>query len=568
MKSIILSSMAALLFLLFIDNEFATAQTAALKNKPNVIIILADDLGYSDLGCYGGEIETPHLDQLAKGGLRMNSFYNASRCCPTRASLLTGLYPHTAGIGNMTTNQKQPGYRGTLTPNTVTIAQVLKNNGYQTGMVGKWHISETQPFPEAGKQLEWLDHKIQDKDFADTLSYPTHKGFQKYYGTIWGVVDYFDPFSLVNGTRPVKNVPKDFYFTNAIGDSAAAYVSTFSAKKAPFFMYVAFTAPHWPLQALEKDIKKYENTYKKGWAAIREQRYQKMIQLGLIDPKKVALSQFMYPQKQWETNKDSVWDARAMAVHAAMVDCLDQNVGKLIAELKRTGELDNTLIMFLSDNGASPERPEVFGPGFDRSGTTRAGEKISFPVNKDVLPGPQNTHAGIGPQWANVSCTPFRYWKSKEHEGGISTPFIAYWPKMIKAQKEVNSVPAHIIDMMATCLAVSGAKYPDTFEGNAITPTPGKSLIPVFTGKIKDQLHEELFWEHNGAAALRQGDWKIVRVDAKEQWELYNLSADRSEINNLAEKFPERVNQMQIKWKQLADKYAVFPKPQANQNHH
>ena len=444
MKSIILSSMAALLFLLFIDNEFATAQTAALKNGPNIIIILADDLGYSDLGCYGGEIETPHLDQLAKGGLRMNSFYNASRCCPTRASLLTGLYPHTAGIGNMTTNQKQPGYRGTLTPNTVTIAQVLKNNGYQTGMVGKWHISETQPFPEAGKQLEWLDHKIQDKDFADTLSYPTHKGFQKYYGTIWGVVDYFDPFSLVNGTRPVKNVPKDFYFTNAIGDSAAAYVSTFSAKKAPFFMYVAFTAPHWPLQALEKDIKKYENTYKKGWAAIREQRYQKMIQLGLIDPKKVALSQFMYPQKQWETNKDSVWDARAMAVHAAMVDCLDQNVGKLIAELKRTGELDNTLIMFLSDNGASPERPEVFGPGFDRSGTTRAGEKISFPVNKDVLPGPQNTHAGIGPQWANVSCTPFRYWKSKEHEGGISTPFIAYWPKMIKAQKEVNSVPAQL----------------------------------------------------------------------------------------------------------------------------
>ncbi|MDB5015106.1 MAG: Arylsulfatase [Daejeonella sp.] len=568
MKLIDLRYLGALLLLLFVNNK-SIAQTSALKkNKPNIIIILADDSGYSDLGCYGGEINTPNLDLLANGGLRMNSFYNASRCCPTRASLLTGLYPHTAGIGNMTTDQKQPGYRGSLTSNTVTIAQLLKNEGYQTGMVGKWHISETQPLPDAEKQLQWLNHKIQDKDFGDTLSYPTHKGFQKYYGNIWGVVDYFDPFSLVNGTTPVKNVPKDFYFTNAIGDSSAAYIREFSAKKAPFFMYVAFTAPHWPLQALEKDIKKYENTYKKGWEYIREQRYQKMIKLGLIDPEKVALSQFMFSQKEWGSNKDSVWDARAMAVHAAMVDCLDQNVGKLINELKRTGELENTLIMFLSDNGASAERPEIFGPGFDRSGTTRNGEKISFPVNKDVLPGPQNTHAGIGPQWANVSCTPFRYWKSKEHEGGIATPFIAYWPKMIKAQKAVNNVPAHVIDLMATCLDISGAKYPGTFEGNTITPTPGKSLIPVFTGKIKDQLHDELFWEHNGAAALRQGDWKIVKVDAKEKWELYNLAEDRSETSNLAAKFPEKVNQMQLKWNQLANKYVVFPKPQANINNH
>jgi arylsulfatase len=435
-------------------------------------------------------------------------------------------------------------------------------------MLGKWHISETQAFPDKDKQLQWLDHKIQDKDFGDTLSYPTHKGFQKYYGNIWGVVDYFDPFSLVNGTRPVKNVPKDFYFTNAIGDSSAAYVREFSSKNAPFFMYIAFTAPHWPLQALEKDIRKYENTYKKGWAHIREERYQKMIILGLIDPKEVALSEFMYPEKIWGANKDSVWDARAMAVHAAMVDCLDQNVGKLIAELKKTGELDNTLIMFLSDNGASAERPEVFGPGFDRSGTTRNGEKVSFPVKKDVLPGPQTAHAGIGPQWANVSSTPFRYWKSKEHEGGISTPFIAYWPKMIEAKKVVNQVPAHVIDLMATCLEISGAKYPDTFEGNSITPSPGKSLIPVFTGKIKTQLHDELFWEHNGAAALRQGDWKIVRVDAKDKWELYNLAEDRSETNDLAAKFPEKVSQMQMKWNQFANKYAVFPKPQANINNH
>lgn len=552
------------LSLLVMASQYAIAQTPSKTKKTNIIVILADDLGFSDLGCYGGEISTPNLDWLANRGMRMNSFYNASRCCPTRASLLTGLYPHAAGIGNMTTDQNQPGYRGSLTSNTVTIAQVLKNNGYQTGMVGKWHVSETQAFPEKETQLEWLDHKIQDKNFGDTLLYPTHKGFQKYYGNIWGVVDYFDPFSLVNGTTPVKNVPKDFYYTNAIGDSSVVYIKDFSGKKAPFFMYVAFTAPHWPLQALEKDIKKYENTYNKGWEYIREQRYQKMVKLGLIDPKKVALSKFMFSEKDWQTNKDSQWDARAMAVHAAMVDCLDQNVGKLINELKRTGELDHTLIMFLSDNGASPERPEVFGPGFDRSGTTRNGEKVIYPVAKEVLPGPQATHAGIGAEWANVSNTPFRYWKSKEHEGGISTPFIAFWPDQIKATSSVSNVPAHVIDIMATCLDITGIKYPDTFEGNTITPTPGKSLIPVFTKKLTTQLHDELFWEHNGAAALRQGDWKIVRVGGKEKWELYDLSSDRSETTDLAAKYPERVNAMQVKWNQLANQYSVFPKPQAN----
>lgn len=557
------------LLLLLLATKYSAAQINAPKNgKPNIIIILADDMGYSDLGCYGGEIKTPNLDWLASQGTKLNSFYNASRCCPTRASLLTGLYPHSAGIGNMTTDQGEPGYRGSLKSNAVTIAQVLKTAGYQTGMVGKWHVSETKPFPTKEQQLQWLDHKITNKDFADTLSYPTHKGFDKYYGNIWGVVDYFDPFSLVNGTKPIQNVPKDFYYSNAIGDSTVAYINQFSANKNPFFMYVAFTAPHWPLQALQKDIKKYEDTYKKGWKYIRAQRYQKMVKLGLINPKNVSLAGFMYPDKNWETNPDSSWDAKAMAVHAAMIDCLDQNVGKLIAQLKKTGELDNTLIMFLSDNGASPEKPEVFGPGYDRSGTTRNGEKVAFPVDKKVLPGPQNTHTGIGPEWANVSNTPFRYWKSKEHEGGIATPFIAFWPKIIKAKGNVNSVPAHVIDLMATCIEVAGAKYPTTFAGNAITPTPGKSLIPVLTGKINGEFHDELFWEHNGAAALRQGDWKIVRVDAKEKWELYNLASDRSETINLATKFPERVSQMQTKWNALANGYSVFPKPQPAKNNH
>ncbi|TZF82280.1 arylsulfatase [Pedobacter sp. BS3] len=536
------------------------------NTKPNIIIILADDMGYSDIGCYGGEIHTPNLDWLAKQGIRLSSFYNDSRCCPSRASLLTGLYQHTAGIGNMTTDQHTPGYRGFLQPNAVTIAQVLKQAGYQTGMVGKWHVSETEAFPDKETQLKWLNHEITDRDFSDTLSYPTHKGFQKYYGNIWGVVDYFDPFALVNGTKPVPAVPKDFYYTNVIGDSTAAYINQFSAKKDPFFIYMAFTAPHWPLQALEQDIKKYENTYKKGWKYIREQRYQRMVKLGLLDPKTVKLSDFMYPDKQWETNVDSAWDARAMAVHAAMIDRLDQNVGKVIAQLKKNGQLDNTLIMFMSDNGASPENPSVFGPGFDRPSATRDGQTIAYPVNKEVLPGPQTTYAGIGPQWANVSCTPFRYWKSKEHEGGISTPFIAFWPRAIKNKNSINHTPAHLIDLMSTCIEVAGASYPTTFEGNDISPTPGKSLFPVFTGKINGQLHDELFWEHNGAAALRQGNWKIVRVDAKSGWELYDLSQDRSETSNLAAKYPEKVADMQKKWAQLALQYHALPKPIVKHN--
>jgi len=248
-------------------------------------------------------------------------------------------------------------------------------------------------------------------------------------------------------------------------------------------------------------------------------------------------------------------------VHAAMVDCLDQNVGKLIEQLKATGELDNTLIMFLSDNGASPEHPEKFGPGFDRAGATRDGKPVSFPVDKDVLPGPQVTHTGIGPEWANVSCTPFRYWKSKEHEGGISTPFIACWPEKIKAKNSISNEPAHIIDLMATCLDASGADYPKSFEGSRITPTPGKSLLPVFTQRLKGRLHKELFWEHNGAAALRQGDWKIVRVGPKSDWELYDLAKDRSETNNVAAQFPKKVEQMKAQWTKLANQYYVFPKP-------
>ena len=547
-----------LLFIVIIFNGFSSA-FCQKDTRPNIIVILADDLGYSDLGSYGGEINTPALDQLAKNGLRFTQFYNASRCCPSRASLLTGLYPHQTGIGAMTMDRNLPGYRGYLTENTVTIAELLKKAGYHTGMVGKWHVSNTIE-QKKEEQLRWLAHQTSYPAFSPLSQYPTNRGFDKYYGNIWGVVDFFDPFSLVNGTKPVRSVPKDYYHTTAIGDTAIAYVDEFTRDDKPFFLYIAHTAPHWPLHALPEDIKKYEGTYTAGWDAIRKTRYQKMLKSGLIKSENTPLSPRMFPDKQWKNNPDKEWDARAMAVHAAMVDRMDQTIGKLIEKLKEKGELDNTLIFFLSDNGASYEIPAKYGPGFDRAGSTRDGRKVVFPVGKEALPGPQTVHAGIGPEWANVANTPLRYYKSKEHEGGIATPLIVHWPARINEKGKIIDQPGHIMDIMATCLDVSGTGYPKTFEGRNITPIQGKSLLPVFSDK-KQNGHDVLFWEHLGACAIRQGDWKLVKLDRKSEWELYNLAKDRTELKDLAGKYPEKVKELSLLWQKMAHDLNVFPSP-------
>ncbi|WP_375438198.1 arylsulfatase [uncultured Hymenobacter sp.] len=530
-------------------------------------MILADDLGYSDLGCYGGEINTPNLDKLARDGVRFASCYNTGRCCPTRASLLTGLYPHQAGIGKMTFNEGQPGYQGTLNNHTVTIAEALRSSGYQTGMVGKWHISETVERKDKAEHLKWLAHQADYGNFADVNSYPTARGFDKYYGTIWGVVDYFDPFSLVYGSKPVKTVPKDFYYTNALGDSAVSFVGQFAKTNKPFFLYVAHTAPHWPVQALPEDIKKYENMYKEGWQALRQKRYQRLLDLKLFEASSTPLPEFMFPKQNWATNPTREWDAHAMAVHAAMVDRLDQSIGHLIAELKRTKQLDNTVILFMSDNGASPENPAAYGPGFDRAGSTRDGRPVVFPTQKQVPPGGELVHAGIGETWAHVINTPFRYYKAKQHEGGIATPLIVHWPSGVQQPGRVVGEPLHVMDMMRTCLELAGVSYPSTYQGRAITPSPGKSFVPLLTSaKVATQrLHPELFWEHFGAAALREQDWKLVRLNANDPWELYDLQHNRSETKNLATQYPERVAAMAQRWQQLAQTYQVFPRPANNQ---
>lgn len=532
---------------------------AQQDNRPNIIVILADDLGYSDLGCYGSEINTPNLDKLAQEGLRFNSFYNAGRSCPTRASLLTGLYPHQAGIGRMTFNDNLPGYKGQLTENSVTIAEVLKEAGYQTGMIGKWHVAETPLKPD---QRQWLAHQVYYEDFTDKSCYPTSRGFDDFYGIIYGVVNYFDPFSLVDGETPVKNVPKDYYITQALSDSAVSYVNRYADSERPFFLYLSYTAPHWPLHALPEDIRKYEDTYKVGWDVIRQKRYEKMKQIGIFPDAHDFLTPRHHTQP-WEENPTREWDARAMAVHAAMIDRMDQGIGQLIKALQQNGQLDNTLIVFLSDNGCSNENCQHYSEGEnDRPDMTRIGEKIIYPRKKEVLPGPELTYASLGPVWANVANTPFRFWKAKSYEGGINTPFIAYWPNGINNNKGmVTSQQGHIVDLMATCIDLAKATYPKQHHDKSIIPLEGKSLVPIFKGK-KRKGHDYLAFEHFNEKALISNDgWKIVQPGNKAAWELYNLNTDRTEMNNVATEHPERLQKMQKQYEKWARRCMVLPAP-------
>ncbi|MBZ4191950.1 arylsulfatase [Niabella beijingensis] len=549
-----------LFFLTAAQSAFAGPGPQPKKDKrPNIILILADDLGYSDLGCFGGEIHTPNLDGLAKNGLQFTQFYNISRCCPTRASLLTGLYNHDAGIGAMTAHKDDQAYKGHLGKNTVTIAEVLKQAGYRTAMSGKWHVSNTVSQSTEAAQLKWLSHQEQHPLFSPIDQYPTSRGFEKFYGTIWGVVDYFDPFSLVEGTKPVTNIPKGYYHTDAINEKASGYIREFSRGDQPFFLYVAQNAPHWPLQALPEDIEKYKDRYTKGWEAIREQRYKRMVELGLIDPNVTKLSPRHPAETSWEANPNKEWDARAMAVHAAMVDRMDQGIGRIIATLKETGTLDNTIIVFLSDNGASAELCERYGPGFDRPGATRNGQKVAYNTDKSVLPGPQTTFFSIGPDWANVANTPYRLWKSQSTEGGIRTPTIVYWPKGIKNKGGKVDMVGHVMDFMATFIELAGASYPETYNGNQVLPLAGVSFAAALKGG-KNRGHDLLFNEHEGSRYVRQNEWKLVMPKGTRKWSLYNMISDAAEINDLAAQYPDKVKDLSGMWDEWAAQHHVLPK--------
>ena len=543
------------------------ARAADTPPRPNIVVILSDDMGFSDLGCYGGEIATPTLDGLAANGVRLTQFYNTARCCPTRACLLTGLYPHQAGVGHMMNDrgEKFPGYRGQLNRDCRTIAEVLKPAGYGTYAVGKWHVTfNTQA---DGPKDNW----------------PVARGFDRFYGTIHGAGSFYDPSALVRDETMISPFadpeykPETYYYTDAITDHAVRFIGEHQTAHAdqPMFMYVAYTAAHWPMHALPEDIAKYKGKYDAGYEVIRKARLEKAAKLGLIDP-----SQGLSPQAgDWDKVKDKAWEAACMEVYAAMIDRMDQGIGKIVAELKRTGRFDNTLILFMQDNGGCAEgmgrtgnkqHPNIPRPdkptlraldpaAFVNGGSVPNQTRDGYPVRmgSNVMPGPADTYIAYGQGWANVSNTPFREYKHWVHEGGIGTPLIAHWPAGIAAKGELRKQPGHLIDIAATCVDLANADYPKEVDGHPITPLEGKSLVPVFANDTLDR--DAIYWEHEGNRAVRAGNWKLVAKGPGGKWELYDISRDRVESNDVASANPEKVAELRAKWEAWAKRAKVLP---------
>jgi arylsulfatase A-like enzyme len=565
------NSIIVFLFFLLIAQTSCTPDADKTVTQPNIILIMSDDMGYSDIGCYGSEINTPNLDGLASNGLRFTQFYNTARCCPTRASLISGLHPHQAGVGHMMNDRGTPAYQGKLNFNCVTIAEVLKTAGYSTYMSGKWHVTPLLP----------------SKENPDKSNWPLQRGFDKFFGTIHGAGSFFDPNSLTSGNNFIAP-EKDFYYTDAISDTTVKFINEHDTEN-PFFIYVPYTAAHWPMQALPRDIVKYKGKYDKGWDEVRKARYSKMKEMGLIQSEWQMTK--AYPDRPWEDAELKDWHAACMEVYAAMIDNMDQGIGRIISALKDKGELDNTLIFFLQDNGACAE---AFA--FNRKGedTLRVDPATVKPYPKDffqtemepnqtrdgkpmragygVYPGPADTYIGYDESWANASNTPFKMFKHWVHEGGISTPLIVHWPDGFQSKNEFRKQPGQLPDIMATCVDAAGATYPHEFKGNAIIPMEGTSLLPAFTDAELNR--EYLYWEHEGNRAIRKGKWKLVSEawfwpfmhDAEnelplEKWELFDMEKDRTEINNLAEKHPEIVKELADEWMSWAKRTRAVPKP-------
>ena len=471
------------------------------SNKPNIVLIMADDLGFSDLGCYGGEINTPNLDALAADGIRFSQFYNTAKCHSSRVDLLTGLYCGQAGSNSMD--------RG------VTIAEVLKPAGYSTIMSGKWHLNNE----------------------------PTNRGFERYFGHLSGATNFFtgdDTFRL-NG-KPYKVPQEGFYTTDAITDYSIRFVDeSIQEKDGPFFLYVAYNAPHYPLQAPKKDVMKYRGKYRMGWDKLRASRYKKQLAMGIISDR-WQLSPRPAEVSAWEKLEanDKDWEDFRMAAYAGMVDRMDQQIGRLVAHLKARGVFDNTLFMFCSDNGACP---------FER---TRG---------KDKMPWDPKSYWTYDSGWAHAGNTPFRWYKQNQHEGGISSPLIIHWPAGIKAKKgAISHQPGHLIDFMATCIDVADASYPKNQSGRVITPLMGRSLVPILKGKTRAE-HDLLYFHFGNNRAIRKGPWKVVSVRGG-PWELYNLEKDRTELNNLADTNPSMVMKLSKLWHEFAEKTDRLPAKQ------
>ncbi len=519
-----------------------------MTRKPNIVLILNDDMGYSDIGCYGGEVETPNLDRLAANGLRFSQFYNTARCSPSRASLLTGLHPHQTGIGVLTYSFGPEGYAGNLNDQCVTIPEALKTNGYRNYMSGKWHV--------AGNLTE------------PTASWPLQRGFDEFFGTIIGAGSFYDPNTLTRGNENIEHEAKEdkaFFYTDAISDQAAAYIRQHADQHPdqPFFQYVAYTAPHWPLHAHDEDIARYKGRFDAGWDALREARLQRLVEAGILD-RAWALTERDPTQPAWTQAEHKEWLLRCMEVYAAQIDRMDQGIGRILDALEQTGQLENTLVIFMADNGACAEDIPVDVPVEELVNNlmiarshTRDGAEVRFGNKPDIMPGPEDTYQSYGTAWANLSNTPFRLYKHWIHEGGISTPLIFHWPQGIAEKGSVRHTPGYLPDIMATILDITSTSYPQQRDGKPLPALEGTSLMPVFDGEMAQR--GPMFWEHEGNAAVRMGKWKLVRK-YPDPWELYDMEQDRTETVDLAAQQPERVADMCARYDEWAARCGVIPR--------
>ena len=518
---------AALVFFCCLAASVPAASPTA--SMPNIVVILVDDMGYSDIGCYGGEIHTPNLDKLAQGGVRFTQFHNTARCCPTRASLLTGLYPHQAGVGHMTEERQDAegrllsGYSGRLNDRCITIAQALKPTGYFTAMTGKWHVGQY--------------HGVT----------PWNRGFDRSLDAAAG--GFYFPDSpktelFLNGRnvgRTNAPLPSQWYSTDLWTEYGLKFVDEALAARKPFFLYVAHNAPHFPLQAPPEDIARWRGKYEVGWDKLRQDRYERQIKLGLID-KSWPLSPRLDVVPAWDSLTAEQQDRydHIMAIYAAVVEHMDKAVGTLIDGLKERGVLDNTLVLFLSDNGGNAESGV---PG------RLVGDH----------PGDAHSDVFVGQCWATLNNTPFVRYKHYTDEGGIATPLIAHWPKGIPKSRngKLEPQPGHVIDIMATCLDVAGAKYPSEYDGKSLTPLEGVSLRPAFSGRPLAR-SQPIFWEHEGNRAILDDRWKLVAL-ADQSWRLYDVVADRTEQKDLAASLPDRALALVAKWDAYAARANVLP---------
>lgn len=533
-------------------------------SRPNFVLILVDDMGFSDIGCYGSEIRTPNLDKLAQGGMRFSQMYNYARCCPTRACMLTGAYPHQAGIGHMMENTGSPSYQGYLRDDVVTIAEALKSGGYRTCMSGKWHLGGAY---DPTRPESW-------RPGEEGHPTPRQRGFDRYYGTLDGAGSFFAPYSLMEddsfvnlgaesgsqgkGQTDQSDVAGAYYYTDAISDQAVKMIEEASLTEDPFFLYVSYTAPHWPLHALPQDIAKYEGTYRNGgWDALRTARHEELKGMGLLDSR-WQISPRDESAPPWEDTRNQDWEDMRMAVYAAQIDRMDQGVGRILAALDASQLDENTLILFLSDNGGCAEFLSENGWVDRYSDWTPDGRPMRVGNDPNLLPGGPHTFMSYDLPWANASNAPFRLYKHWVHEGGISTPLIAHWPSTIQPDQIVHEA-CHIIDILPTLLDAAGIAQPDEYNGQSVLPLEGESFLPLLTGaKWSRQGH--IFWEHEGNRAVRLGRWKLVSKHGG-RWELYDMLDDRTELNDLSEKNRPKVEEFAGLYHAWAERVGVLPWP-------